>query len=242
VETHDLLCSPAGKTFVEDTIRARSPGTVVVAACSPKMHEKTFGDAAQNAGLNMAKVAMANIREPCAWVTADKSQATRKAQSLIAAGIAHSTNLALAGLCNTEVDAFGFLKPDHGVLHATGTTIDGICAAGCVSSPCDSATAVSRAHAAAGHALSRLVPGRRIELEVLTCSIDAERCAGCKLCIAVCPYKAIAYDQEKAVSVITEAICRGCGACAATCPGGAASAKHFTDTQICAELGGVLNG
>jgi heterodisulfide reductase subunit A-like polyferredoxin len=40
--------------------------------------------------------------------------------------IAHSTNTALAGLCNTEVDAFGFLKPDHGVLHANGTTIDGI--------------------------------------------------------------------------------------------------------------------
>ena len=156
--------------------------------------------------------------------------------------IAHSTSTALAGLCNTEVDEFGFLKPDHGVLHATGTTIDGIYAAGCASSPCDSATAVSRAHAAAGHALSRLVPGRRIELEVLTSAIDAERCAGCRMCIAVCPYKAIAYDPEKAVSAVTEAICRGCGTCVATCPGGAASAKHFTDTQIYAELGGVLHG
>ncbi|MCP4629978.1 MAG: 4Fe-4S dicluster domain-containing protein, partial [bacterium] len=67
-------------------------------------------------------------------------------------------------------------------------------------------------------------------------------CAGCKMCIAVCPYKAITFDGEKNVSIVNEAICRGCGTCAATCPGDAATAKHFTNKQIYAEIGGIVHG
>ena len=52
----------------------------------------------------------------------------------------------------------------------------------------------------------------------------------------MCPYKAINFDDEKSISIVNEAICRGCGTCAATCAGGAASAKHFTDEQINAEI------
>jgi heterodisulfide reductase subunit A2 len=76
----------------------------------------------------------------------------------------------------------------------------------------------------------------------MTSTIDSKRCAGCKLCIAVCPYKAIAYDAATHASAINEAICRGCGTCAATCPSGAATARHFTGEQIAAELGGIIHG
>jgi heterodisulfide reductase subunit A len=77
---------------------------------------------------------------------------------------------------------------------------------------------------------------------MMTSFIDEDLCAGCKMCIAVCPYKAVSFNKEKAVSVVNEAICRGCGTCAATCPGGAAQARHFTNQQLSAELRGVLNG
>ena len=150
--------------------------------------------------------------------------------------------VALAKILNADLDSSGFFKADHPILHAVGTSIDGVYAAGSCASPCDVTTAITRAQAAAGDALAKLVPGRKIELEVMTSCIDDTKCAGCKMCISVCPYKAITYDVQKKVSVVNEAICRGCGTCAATCPGGAATAKHFTSEQIMAEIGGLLHG
>ena len=75
----------------------------------------------------------------------------------------------------------------------------------------------------------------------MTTVIDPEVCAGCKLCISVCPYKAVTFDPDKCVSMVNEAICRGCGTCAASCPSNATLAKHFTNKQIYAEIGGALN-
>jgi heterodisulfide reductase subunit A2 len=148
----------------------------------------------------------------------------------------------LVELTAADLDGSGFFKPGHPILQTAGTTIDGVYGAGACMSPCDVPTAIIRGQAAAGDVLSRLIPGRKLELESMTACIDAELCAGCKMCITVCPYKAISFDAEKAVCVVNEAICRGCGTCAATCPGKAASARHFTNQQIEAELKGVLNG
>ena len=149
---------------------------------------------------------------------------------------------ALARILNADLNEAGFFKADHPILRAIGSSIDGVYLAGCCASPCDVATAITRAQAAAGDAIAKLVPGRKIELEVMTSTIDETKCAGCKLCIAVCPYKAITFDAQKKISVINEAICRGCGTCAATCPGDAARAYHFTNQQIMAEIGGLLHG
>ncbi len=148
----------------------------------------------------------------------------------------------LAEQLHADRDAFGFLKPDHPVLHATGTTLDGIYAVGGCVEPCDAGPAVTMAQAAVGDALSKLVPGRRIQLEAMTSTIKSELCAGCRMCVAVCPYKAISYDAQEHVCSVNDALCRGCGTCAATCPSGACTAKHFTNTQIHAEIGGVVHG
>ena len=148
---------------------------------------------------------------------------------------------ALTEMLNIELDKNGFFKADHDLLHATGSCLDGIYLAGCAAGPCDVAAAVTRAKAAAGDAVSKLVPGRKIDLEVMTSVIDEEKCGGCKLCISVCPYKAIDFDEEKQISVVNEVICRGCGTCVVSCPSGVAKARHFTDHQIYAEISGVLN-
>ena len=147
----------------------------------------------------------------------------------------------LAELLNLDLDKDGFFTPDHMLLHATGSTLDGVYIAGVAAGPCDVAESVTRAQAATGDVLSKLVPGREIELEVMTTVIDEDKCGGCKLCIMVCPFKAIIYDEEKKISVVNEGICRGCGTCAAACPSGAAKAKHFTDDQIYAEIGGLIS-
>lgn len=147
----------------------------------------------------------------------------------------------LAGMLNADLDSNGFFAPAHPLLKETVSTIDGVYLAGCAAGPCNVPTAVSRGQAASGDAISRLMPGRKIELEVMTAVISEDLCGGCKLCIPVCPFKAIGYDAEKKVSRVNEAICRGCGTCVATCPSGAAKARHFTDVQIYAEVGGLLD-
>ncbi len=147
----------------------------------------------------------------------------------------------MAQLLDLDLAESGYPKPDHTFLHATGASLDGIYVAGCAAGPCDVPTAVTRGQACVGDALSKLVPGRRIALEVMTAEIDAERCGGCKLCISVCPYKAISYNEAKNISEVNEAVCRGCGTCAAACPSGASKAKHFTGRQICAEIGGLIH-
>jgi heterodisulfide reductase subunit A len=162
---------------------------------------------------------------------------------ILSTGMAPMSNArAFASLLDIELDKSGFFKSDHSILHATGATLDGIYLAGACSSPCTVPTAITRSQAAAGDAIAKLVPGKKIELETLTAIIDEKLCGGCKLCISVCPYKAITFNTDKKVSVVNEAICRGCGTCAATCPGGASSAKHFTNEQIYAEIGGLLHG
>jgi heterodisulfide reductase subunit A len=162
---------------------------------------------------------------------------------VLSTGMGPSSSAAeIAEMTAVDRDAFGFFKPGHALLQSTTTTIDGIYSAGSCASPCDVPTAITRAQAVAGDVLSKLIPGKKLELETMTAFIDEELCAGCKMCIAVCPYKAVTFDKEKAISVVNEAICRGCGTCAATCPSGAAHARHFTNRQISAELKGVLNG
>ena len=81
----------------------------------------------------------------------------------------------------------------------------------------------------------------KVEVEAATALIDDELCAGCKLCISMCPYTAIEFDDEKKISVINDVLCKGCGTCAATCPSGAAKARHFKDEQILDEIVGVLS-
>ncbi len=148
---------------------------------------------------------------------------------------------ALAELLHLELDENGYILPDHELLHQTGSSLDGIYIAGCAVGPCNMGTAVTRGHAAAGDILSKLVPGRHIELEIMTSVIDEKVCIGCKMCISVCPYKAVNYDEQKHICQVNEVICRGCGTCTATCPSGASKARHFTDDQIYAEIGGILH-
>jgi heterodisulfide reductase subunit A len=85
---YKYMCSEPGQRLIRDKIAAERLDAVVVASCSPHMHLKTFRKAAQQAGVNPYRVEMANIREHCSWVHADREQATLKAFELIRMAVA----------------------------------------------------------------------------------------------------------------------------------------------------------
>ena len=82
---YKFMCSDLGQKLIEDDIRKEGLTRVVVAACSPHLHEKTFRRACSNAGLNPYLMEMTNIREHCSWVHKDRAAATEKAKALVSA-------------------------------------------------------------------------------------------------------------------------------------------------------------
>ena len=83
-QDYPYFCSAPGQKIVEEAIREKGLTGVVVAACSPHLHEPTFRGASGRAGLNPFLCEMANIREQCSWVHADGAQATTKAGDIVA--------------------------------------------------------------------------------------------------------------------------------------------------------------
>ena len=82
------MCSDPGQQMIIDTIKEKKLDSIIVAACSPTLHEKTFQEAAKLAGLNPYQIEIANIREQDSWVHKDKERATRKAIKIIKSHVA----------------------------------------------------------------------------------------------------------------------------------------------------------
>src|SRR4030042_1838029 len=81
------MCSDPGQNMIKEDIKEHNLNRVVVASCSPMLHEHTFRVACREAGINPYLLEMANIREQDAWVTADKNDATEKAKSTVEAAV-----------------------------------------------------------------------------------------------------------------------------------------------------------
>ncbi|MEM2892135.1 MAG: FAD-dependent oxidoreductase [Thermoplasmata archaeon] len=86
-------CSEPGQMQIVEDIKRYNLTKVVVASCSPKMHEKTFRKTIEDAGLNPYALEMVNLREQCSWVHKDKAEATKKAKDLVRGGVARATHL-----------------------------------------------------------------------------------------------------------------------------------------------------
>ena len=84
---YKFMCSDPGQSMIKEDIKQLGLNRVVVASCSPLLHEKTFRRAVQEAGVNPYLFEMANIREHCSWVTEDSAAATEKAKALVSAAV-----------------------------------------------------------------------------------------------------------------------------------------------------------
>lgn len=85
---YKYMCSEPGQDMIKKDIQELGLNRVVVASCTPRMHEVTFQNATAEAGLNPYYFAMANIREHDSWVVDDPEAATAKAKRLVSAAVA----------------------------------------------------------------------------------------------------------------------------------------------------------
>jgi len=84
---YKYICSDPGQELIKEDIREHQLNRVVVASCSPLLHEQTFRSAVAKAGLNPFYCHMVNIREHDSWVHEDRDEATEKAKDLVRAAV-----------------------------------------------------------------------------------------------------------------------------------------------------------
>ena len=145
--------------------------------------------------------------------------------------IAHALNLSLS--------PDGFLLEAHPKLRPVDSFNDGIFVAGMAQGPKDIPDTVAQAKAAAAGAMSLMGKGK-INVEPYYSIVDEDKCAGCQVCISVCPYNAICLN-ERGYAEVNPALCKGCGTCTSTCASGAISSQHYTDGQISAMINEYLS-
>ncbi len=85
---YNYMCSDPGQNIVKKAIKEHALDRVVIASCSPSLHEKTFRKCVEDAGINPYLVEMANIREHCSWVHPEGEQTTAKAIELVRIAVA----------------------------------------------------------------------------------------------------------------------------------------------------------
>ena len=146
---------------------------------------------------------------------------------------------ALGRVLGINTGGDGFFLEEHPKLAPMNTAMDGIFLAGCCQKPMDIPDTVSQASGAAAKSLSLAARGQ-VAVPPTISAIDPDICIGCRMCIDLCPYGAIHFNPRKEVSEINPAVCKGCGSCSAHCPSGAAVSRHFTKTQIFAEIDGIF--
>jgi len=85
---YTYMCSGPGQDMIAEAIKEHQLDSVVVASCSPRLHEPTFQRCVEAAGINAYMMEMANIREQVSWVHTDPAEATDKALDLIRSAVA----------------------------------------------------------------------------------------------------------------------------------------------------------
>jgi len=154
----------------------------------------------------------------------------------------------LAKMLGLQTDKDGFFQEAHPKLRPVETFTAGVFLAGACQGPKDIPDTVAQASAAAAKAIL-LLSKDEMATEPMVASVDQSVCAGCGLCVEVCPYKAISLttiaervggrEITRQVATVNTGLCQGCGSCAVTCPSSAMNLKGFTNEQILAEVDAI---
>jgi len=85
---YKYMCSDVGATLIKESIKKHKLDSIVIACCSPRMHEHTFRGVVESGGINSFNLEIANIREQCSWAHEDKNRSTEKAEALVRGAVA----------------------------------------------------------------------------------------------------------------------------------------------------------
>jgi heterodisulfide reductase subunit A2 len=145
----------------------------------------------------------------------------------------------LAKKLKLALDKDGFLAEAHPKLRPVESVTSGMFLAGAAQAPKDIPEAVAQASGAAAKAISILSQDRLFHSPTVAKVIN-NLCTGCGMCVAVCPYDALALKEGKAV--VNEVLCEGCGTCTATCLRSAVQVKNITQQQVAEMINACLGG
>ena len=154
---------------------------------------------------------------------------------VLAAGIEPAVNEPLAQLLKVPLTQDGFFLEAHAKLRPLDFAADGIFLCGMAHSPRSLDESIAQAQGAAIRAVAVLSKGQREAVPIIA-TVDERLCAGCGLCIPICPYGARALDEQAQVARVNAALCQGCGACVTACPNGASQQKAFEMPQVFAMI------
>ncbi len=144
----------------------------------------------------------------------------------------------VAHLVNISQDKDGWFIESHPKLEPVATTTDGIFIAGTCVAPKDIPDTVAQARAAAARIMAKISKGK-IEVDAVYSEVNEDICSGCRFCNKLCPYSAIEFNEKEKHSHIISALCKACGVCVAACPSAAIKGRHFTDSQVLAQIDGL---
>ncbi len=215
---YKFMCSDPGQEMIEKDIKEYNLNRVVVASCSPRLHEKTFQSACQRAGLNPYFFQMASVREQVSWVTENPDTATGKAKTLAAAAVNRVSY-------HEHLDARRVkVHPD---IMVVGGGIAGMQAAIDIGNAGHNVYLVEKSTTIGGHML---------QFDKTFPTLDCAACIGTPKMVEVAQnanIELLSYSQVKEVSgyigsytvkvhrpprYVREGVCTGCGECAAVCP------------------------
>lgn len=234
---YKYMCSSTGQEMIKEDIRDRGINRVVVAACSPRMHEMTFRQVLREAGLNPYLLAVANVREHCSWIVADSAQGTEAAKHLIRAAIAR------VGWQRPLEDR---QVPVHPACLVVGGGIAGIQAALSIAQAGYQVYLVER---------SPSIGGRMAQLDKTFPTLDCSACILTPKMVAVARQKNVRLlTNSEVVEVagyagnfhvrirrnpryVDESKCTGCGTCWSVCP-----TRRFPEQKTVVKDGRVIGG
>jgi heterodisulfide reductase subunit A len=140
----------------------------------------------------------------------------------------------LARILNLSQSSDGFLLEAHPKLRPVDSFNDGVFVAGMAQGPKDIPDTVAQAKAASSGAMALMGKGR-ITVEPYYSVVDEDKCSGCRICVAVCPYNAVTITKQGRAHV-NPAVCKGCGTCTSACAVSAIKSQHYADGQISAMI------
>lgn len=147
----------------------------------------------------------------------------------------------LAPKLKVPLTSDGFFLEAHVKLRPVDFATDGVFVAGLAHYPKTISESITQACAAAARA-EAVLSRENVVTEGVVARVDEKACSGCRQCIGLCSYEAIAFDEEKGVAVVNSSLCKGCGACAGACTSGANRLLGFKPEQIYAQIRAACGG